>query len=314
MKIKTKIILGFLVLLVPIVIIGGFSYWGLSVIRQDIRENISGNINNLSIATNLNSLAQFIRYYDEVLTQSARNYAFTGHDQWKKRYEESAPLLDNYIKDAIKLGDGKDKEYFSNIDAANIALAKMEEQAMGLTSQGQQQKAIDILEGKEYAKQKKIYQDGLVAYVQQQGKEYDDILSVSTQAILESIKRVESAINVGARETVISFAATCLFSIIFGLITAWQILRPISRISKTAREIADGNINARVEVKSKDELGDLSKSFNEMTDKLQKTQENIEEKVRERTIELEKTNKFMTGRELRMIELKKKIAELEKKK
>ena len=51
-----------------------------------------------------------------------------------------------------------------------------------------------------------------------------------------------------------------------------------------------------------------------MSSKLNNTIKNIEKKIAERTTSLEKVNKFMTGRELKMVELKKKIIDLENKK
>ncbi|MCX6773051.1 MAG: hypothetical protein NTV88_04770, partial [Candidatus Micrarchaeota archaeon] len=78
-------------------------------------------------ASHLNGLAQTIRYYDEVLTQSARNYAFTGDKKWKDRYETAVPELDKAIQAAKAEGDEQDEQFFSSVDSANIALVGMEE-------------------------------------------------------------------------------------------------------------------------------------------------------------------------------------------
>ena len=53
-------------------------------------------------------------------------------------------------------------------------------------------------------------------------------------------------------------------AILMGLIITRQIIRPLHALTAGARRISRGQLNYRVEVRSKDEIGDLAKSFNEM--------------------------------------------------
>jgi two-component system sensor histidine kinase GlrK len=65
--------------------------------------------------------------------------------------------------------------------------------------------------------------------------------------------------------------------VIIGLIMAWLLTRnirvPIQRLTEGTRYIAQGNFERRIQVKSKDELGDLARAFNSMTGKLGKLEE-----------------------------------------
>jgi len=61
---------------------------------------------------------------------------------------------------------------------------------------------------------------------------------------------------------------------------------PIESLIKITKAMAGGDLTKRVEVKSKDEIGQLASSFNEMTDKLQESYETLEQKVEDRTREL----------------------------
>ena len=76
---------------------------------------------------------------------------------------------------------------------------------------------------------------------------------------------------------------------------------------------SSGDLEQNLKITRKDEIGVLKEGFNEMVVDLKESKVNIENKVAERTADLEKLNKYMTGRELKMIELKKRIKELEDK-
>jgi len=118
-----------------------------------------------------------------------------------------------------------------------------------------------------------------------------------------------------------------LFLIIVILLNAYltlKISRPLAKLTKGAEIIGKGNLKHRIDVKSKDELGELATAFNNMAaglkDKSIEIQKELtmrkkaEEELRKRVEELERFSKLTVGRELKMIELKKKIKELERKK
>jgi PAS domain S-box-containing protein len=74
-----------------------------------------------------------------------------------------------------------------------------------------------------------------------------------------------------------------------------RMIRPLRTLAAGTQELAGGNLNARVAVKTSDELGDLAHAFNEMAESLQRSQSevldyqrNLEQRVKDRTIELEK--------------------------
>jgi HAMP domain-containing protein len=53
-----------------------------------------------------------------------------------------------------------------------------------------------------------------------------------------------------------------------GYFFALWLTRPIATISAAASRVASGDLDARVEIDRKDEIGDLSRSFNKMVDAL----------------------------------------------
>ncbi len=101
-----------------------------------------------------------IRYYDELLTMSARMAAQTGDLKWEKRYNEYVPKLDASIKAALDGANEKIREEAKATDEANQTLIKIEAAAFELVHKGNLASAQGALFGSEYEKQKAIYTKG----------------------------------------------------------------------------------------------------------------------------------------------------------
>lgn len=116
------------------------------------------------------------------------------------------------------------------------------------------------------------------------------------------------------------------FLIVLIYYSAIYLTRPLSKLKKAAMEISAGNLDMTADIKTKDEVGDLAKTFNSMAGSIKKQKseledyyKNLEGKVQERTSdlkekndELESFNNLTVNRELKMIELKDRVKELEK--
>jgi len=74
---------------------------------------------------------------------------------------------------------------------------------------------------------------------------------------------------------------------IAGIAVGNTITRPISSLASTAEQIAAGDLSARAEVKTADEIHALAEAFNRMTDRLKDTLGGLERRVSERTADLE---------------------------
>jgi signal transduction histidine kinase/ActR/RegA family two-component response regulator len=69
-------------------------------------------------------------------------------------------------------------------------------------------------------------------------------------------------------------------------LVARRIARPILAITDTATAVAAGDLTREAPVMSRDEIGALARTFNDMTHRLRQTLEGLEERVAERTDEL----------------------------
>jgi signal transduction histidine kinase len=71
------------------------------------------------------------------------------------------------------------------------------------------------------------------------------------------------------RWLIIVAIAAAIAALALGLILIRQIVRPVKLLNRGARQVAGGNLGYRVDIKSKDELGDLGRSFNAMASSLE---------------------------------------------
>lgn len=140
------------------------------------------------------------------------------------------------------------------------------------------------------------------------------------------------------------------------LIFVKAIIKPLNLLTIAVRKIREGDLESKIDIETKDEIGQLATVFNEMTTKLKESYTILESKIKDRTKELEEErgslekkvfertgeleklkndleetvferteklnskleemeqmNKVMTGRELKMIELKQEVEELQSK-
>ncbi len=76
--------------------------------------------------------------------------------------------------------------------------------------------------------------------------------------------------------------------ILFTLIFTRVLLRPIEKLAEATERVARGELMQTVDIRSRDEIGDLARDFNQMTLQLKESRGDLERKVEERTHQLEK--------------------------
>lgn len=64
--------------------------------------------------------------------------------------------------------------------------------------------------------------------------------------------------------------AGLLLALLLSFLLTRRVLRPLSQMVNATREVASGNFAARVEVKARDEVGELGSAFNRMADNLER--------------------------------------------
>ena len=85
--------------------------------------------------------------------------------------------------------------------------------------------------------------------------------------------------------------------VLTSILTVWmlhrQLVQPLEHLVHAARTVTTGSFSARVEHVTEDELGQLGRAFNTMMDEISAMYGHLEDKVREKTAELTRTNQSL---------------------
>lgn len=92
------------------------------------------------------------------------------------------------------------------------------------------------------------------------------------------------------RTNIILVISTSIFITLLAALVARSLAGPIISLTNTANSISQGDLSARAEVRTSDEIGILASAFNSMTSQLQSTLAGLEERIRDRTKDLQKSN------------------------
>lgn len=111
-----------------------------------------------------------------------------------------------------------------------------------------------------------------------------------------SLEKVDEGITKAQEQFVfVAVVTVSLFSVASLIFLSVTVLRPVGKLMKGTQEIASGNLGYQIQVDSKDEMGRLAHSFNEMMQSLRRAEEEnrqwsqtLEQRVQQKTDELKK--------------------------
>jgi methyl-accepting chemotaxis protein len=252
-----KIGAGYAVALIALLIMSVISYLSISHLVETSRMVVHTN-KVLEATTSVFSSLQDVE-------TGQRGYQLTGNaifleaftagvDEFKKNIEQLGMLVaDNpnqlkRLEEAKKLG--KEKIAFSK---KSVELVKTKSKA-GLIE-------VDLLHGKEIMGKFRSN----IATMEQEER---GLLKTREDAAQESVSRTKTTIITGAGLSFVILFCICL-------VLTNSIVRPLRQMSQVALMVSDGDLSGKIIYDSADEIGALSKSFNQMIDNLAEAREKI---------------------------------------
>ena len=94
------------------------------------------------------------------------------------------------------------------------------------------------------------------------------IQTINERAMTQKNHRARETASQSTRVMLLTIFAALLLGLFFAYRLAGTILRPIQRLTESARDLGEGNLDQVLPVSSRDELGQLADAFNKMAGKL----------------------------------------------
>lgn len=325
MNITTKLYLSTALNVILIVILGTVVFLNIRAIDKNFRV-VTGDVTPAILL--LNSMSeQFLEGAEE-----AYSYPILKDQEEKSEYEQKMRSFDEakvQFDELVGIGTPEevpeDVVFLRQIVAAKVGFMQVVE-TMFAHFEENPQAQISVVDAQAFEEQIDVMLPLLDDFIALEKKE---MISAQEEA-LKAVSRAEATILY-----LVPFIL--LLALLVNMEIGRRITRPLLIITKAASAIVNGDYSVTADVKSNDEFEKLAFVFNETTKKLsempmslevkikertaelEKLKTSLEEKVTERTHslhekveELEKMNRTMVNRELKMISLKQEIESLKK--
>ncbi|MEK4350100.1 methyl-accepting chemotaxis protein [Paenibacillus sp. FSL R5-0475] len=251
-NVRGKMILGFTAVIVVflVAIAGNTWFQGKATMLTD---QVNRNWNKLSL---VQGLTDKIRTADELGARYVMSNTEAERKSYLSKYEETLPLIENAIKEleSVRLSEEELKGVTELKGKWNDYLIVLKE-AFALAKDGNFPEA-----------QKKFTNLSLDAMIESQ--------IVFQSMLMEEIQNGQSQAEAHRNNAMItSFGVTGLsvvLALILALLISGRIIKPLRDVNTQLKEIADGDadLTRKLNVRSKDEIGELAFNFNKMTENL----------------------------------------------
>jgi PAS domain S-box-containing protein len=165
-----------------------------------------------------------------------------------------------------------------DIGRRGLRLIQTSEELVNLKRQGVS--GLEVLEKKEVFERN---EDAFLAAV-------DAAISDEGEQFFRRRAELESAIELDRNLGIAAIVISVIVAIMIGTFVSRAISKPITKLRDAAGEMGRGHLDARAEIKSRDEIGQLATSFNKMGEDLRRYHKHLEDMVEGRTAELRTAN------------------------
>ncbi|MDK2896639.1 MAG: methyl-accepting chemotaxis protein [Candidatus Atribacteria bacterium] len=255
-SLRKKLSLGFGVLIVVLVILTILAYWSIDQIH-----NFSHQV--AEIKDRENFLLQ--RKVDHLLWQEQLSFAIFNGEQFRGELDPTRCNLGQWLleEETAAIEDEEIQNVLAQIKVPHEALHRSAQEINQRLIEGDQEGAFAV-----YAQTSIPALEAVMKHLDQILIRYQEFNLAENQKIEEAIDRTQRL-----------FLIIALIALIVGFITspllARSITGPISKLAQACQKAGEGDLRHRVEVYSKDELGQVGEAFNAMVENLRNLIEGV---------------------------------------
>jgi signal transduction histidine kinase len=285
MKVRTSLFFLSTIFVIIIVVLGYVMFNTSNLVNNEVRESESAtqiikDIFELNIVT-----YEYLTYHEERMNQ-----------QWMQKYDSLGKLLEGIrIEEShtehVSILESITSDYKSLGNLFSLLqenLIKREK----LIEENKPQAEIDL----SLSSEKRLSSQALIRS-QRMASEAFRFSALKQQRIAQVQQRTNSI-------ALFSIIAFIVLSFSISFFTSKAIIEPLNELVKSTEIIGKGNLEHRVDIKNRNEIGELAVAFNQMTElrkraeeELKEYSQHLEEKVDERTQELRDAQESLVRKE-----------------
>ena len=252
LKVSKKLIISYAFVLILLVIIIAVSIGNLISIRARVEAFYNGPFKVLNAANTVNSsfeamqksVFRAISNTDPVIAERA----LEDSKVYAGKIQEQIPIIQKDF-----LGD---QAIVERLRAALDELAPQREHVLELALQNQKEEAAAYMEANN------------IKTIHKAQAELDELIDTADRKADELIVSLRSEQMEFIVMLSVLGTASVLISVLFGIYITRSITRPIKELETAARQMEQGHLKVDVTYRSKDELGSLSNSMRQMSEKI----------------------------------------------
>ena len=284
LKLSTRLLLGMGVIQFAVVVIVFISFNN----SNKIIERSNWVVHTQEVLTNISSIKRVL----VDMETGQRGYIITGDEDYLEPYNNSLSIIENEIAELDKLTSDNSIQT-KHIEIIN-ELVKRKVQELNQTIELRRNNGFEATQQIIRTNKGKLIMDDIRHQIRLMTNEELRLLQIRSMKPEQAKKLTNKTLIL-----------ILVLYFVVGLIISWLFLRsvitPIKKLQKGTLEVGNGNLNYKFTNTSKDEIGQLSRSINNMLNNLKATTttndkllievENrniVEEKIKEKSKELEK--------------------------
>ncbi|MEX3937569.1 methyl-accepting chemotaxis protein [Paraburkholderia phymatum] len=254
LKIGVRLSVAFALLIVLLIGISVLAAVQLRAASQRTQELVNETYLKVELAHQLKDYANFTarQIRSAILARDADEVTkdLEQVEQTRSKYDPVVKRLDALIR----FTEGR--KLFEEMRAVQLRYRHTRDKVVDLIRQGQKDQAIDLMFG-DLRKEQQTYFGAV-----------DNLVTFQTDLMAESGNDAAAA----ARGATLIIVATALVAIVLGIMCSWAITRsvvgPAREAVESANRVADGDLTARIEARTDDEMGQLMQALQKMNGSL----------------------------------------------
>jgi len=263
MSLRTKLLAGYLVFVAALVVLGGWSAWRLREMGDVSRRIISNNYDSVIAAQEMKESLE--------RQDSAALFALLGaHERAVTQVREHRALFDaNFQKAANNITEPGEPEvietirhdrddYYGMFDAFLARVNAADDNAPTVKSNARDEESAE--RGEYFAR--------LEPQFNKLRADCDHLLQLNQRAMLAKSEAARRVARHWFYLTLLMAAALVVAGLALAFFLANRIVRPLRQLTATTVRIAGGDLDAKVEVTSRDEVGVLAAEYNRMAERI----------------------------------------------